>query len=96
MPAYVIVHVESVNDPQRIGEYRRIGGPTLQAFGAEIIAINRPFEVLEGPAPQAIVVLRFPTMEAARTWYYSPEYQRALEHRLAGAHSRAVIVDGAA
>ena len=96
MPAYVIVNVESVTDPERISQYRKTGGPTLQACGAEIIAINRPFEVLEGPVPQAVVVLRFPTMEAARAWYYSPEYQRALEHRLAGARSRAVIVDGAA
>ena len=96
MPAYVIVHVESVTDPERIGQYRKIGGPTLKASGAEVIAINRPFEVLEGPTPQAMVVLRFPTMEAARTWYHSPTYQEALQHRLAGAHCRAVIVDGAA
>jgi uncharacterized protein (DUF1330 family) len=96
MSAYVIVQVESVSDPDRLRQYRQIGGPSLKESGAEIIAINKPFETLEGPAPEAVVVLRFPTIDAAKAWYTSPTYQAALPHRLAGARCRALIVEGAA
>jgi uncharacterized protein (DUF1330 family) len=96
MPAYVIVQIDSITDPERLRQYRRIGGPSLEACGAEVIAINRPFETLEGAAPQAVVMLRFPTVAAAKAWYDSPLYQSALPHRLAGASCRALIVEGAA
>jgi uncharacterized protein (DUF1330 family) len=96
MSAYVIVQVESVSNPDRLKQYREIGGPSLRESNAEVIAINRPFETLEGPAPQAVVMLRFPTIEAAKAWYTSPTYQAALPHRLAGASCRALIVEGSA
>ena len=96
MTAYVIFQVESVSDPERLKQYRQMGGPSLKASGAEVIAINRPFETLEGPAPESVVMLRFPSVEAAKAWYTSPLYQAALPHRLAGARCRALIVEGAA
>jgi uncharacterized protein (DUF1330 family) len=39
-------------------------------------------------------MLSFPSMEEARAWYESPQYQAALPHRLRGARSRLVIVEG--
>jgi uncharacterized protein (DUF1330 family) len=41
-----------------------------------------------------VVVLRFPDMEAARKWYFSPEYQDAVKHRLGAAKFRTVLVEG--
>lgn len=49
---------------------------------------------LEGEAPDGIVLLQFPDMEAAKTWYYSPSYQAAAEHRKLGANYRAVFFEG--
>jgi uncharacterized protein (DUF1330 family) len=40
------------------------------------------------------VVLTFPSMEAARGWYDSPEYQAILPLRLAAARCRSVFVEG--
>jgi uncharacterized protein (DUF1330 family) len=90
----VIVQIEAVSDPAGLREYRRIGGPSLAASGAEMISANRPFVTLEGPAPESVIMLRFPTIEAARAWYDSPTYQAALPHRLAAARARATIVEG--
>jgi uncharacterized protein (DUF1330 family) len=94
MSAYLIVYIESVTDPARFAEYRRIAGPTLQQHGAQFRVRNGKFETLEGAAPQGIVMLEFPSMQAAKTWYESPQYQEALQHRHAGAVCHAVLVEG--
>ena len=43
-----------------------------------------------------LVVLEFPSMEQARAWYDSPEYQEVAPIRQAASRGRAVIVEGAA
>jgi uncharacterized protein (DUF1330 family) len=94
MSTYAIVYLESITDPSRLTEYRRIGVPTLQESGAKVLVRNGKFEVKEGPMPQGVVMLEFPSMEAANTWYHSPKYQEALQHRFAGAVCRVVFVEG--
>lgn len=94
MSAYLIVLLESVTDPAEVAEYRRIGLPTLEAAQAKFLVRNGKFEMLEGPAPQGVLLLEFPTMEQARAWYGSPQYQEALRHRFAGARCRALFVEG--
>jgi len=51
-------------------------------------------ESLEGEAPDGVVILQFPTVEDAKTWYHSPGYQAAVPHRKEGANYRAFIVEG--
>ncbi|MCL7999845.1 DUF1330 domain-containing protein [Brucella sp. 21LCYQ03] len=36
----------------------------------------------------------FPTMEAARAFYDSPDYQAAVKHRFVGADYRSFIIEG--
>ena len=60
-------------------QYLAAVGPILKAHGAENIVIDRDSELLEGPAGQVTVVLRFATEDAAKAWYESPEY-RAVRH----------------
>jgi uncharacterized protein (DUF1330 family) len=51
-------------------------------------------ESLEGQLPDGVVLLKFPTVEDAKAWYYSPEYQAAAAHRKKAADYRAFIVAG--
>jgi uncharacterized protein (DUF1330 family) len=90
----MIVFLESVTDPVELAEYRRIGLPTLEAAKAKFLVRNGRFEMLEGPAPQGVLLLEFPSMEDATAWYGSPPYQEALQHRFAGARCRALFVEG--
>ncbi len=39
-------------------------------------------------------MVSFPTMEAARAFYDSREYQAAVQHRFLGADYRSFIIDG--
>lgn len=96
MSAYVIVYLESVSDSSKMDEYRRLGVPTLQKAGAKVRVRNGKFEVPEGDKPQAVVMLEFPSLDEAKAWYHSPDYQEALKLRQAGSCCRVVMVEGVA
>ena len=93
MSAYYIVFVEKPADPAEIAEYRRLAMPTLKNRAAKFH--TRPgceLHTVEGDEVDVAIVLEFDTVQEAKDWYYSPEYQDAVMHRLGTARSRAVIV----
>src|SRR5215510_9223099 len=94
MSAYVIVFVEQPADPTAIDRYRKLAIPTFQGRKAKFHVDPRcAIATLEGDPVDVVVMIEFESMEEARAWYYSPEYQAAVKHRLGTARSRAVIVD---
>jgi uncharacterized protein (DUF1330 family) len=94
LKAYVIFYVKTVSDLAGLEEYRKVGGPTLQKFGAVFRIRRGRFEVLEGDPVLGVVMLEFPSMEQARAWYGSEEYQAAKQLRLAASSSQAVLCEG--
>lgn len=94
MAAYAIVNVQ-VNDPERYQEYSSQVLPTLEPFGGEFLVRGGRHEVLEGDwQPDRLVVVRFPDMEQARAWYFSPAYQRILPIRQQHSTGTFVLVEG--
>jgi len=51
-------------------------------------------EVLEGNGRPRVVILEFDSLDLARGYYNSPEYQAARQHRIGAAEFDAVIVEG--
>ena len=95
MPAYVILDID-VTDPDEYEGYRQRSGAIAEQYGGLFRVRGGDPQTVEGDwAPSRIVVLEFPSSEAARAWYDSPEYQEILPLRQAAAHSRAILVDGA-
>lgn len=81
MAAYVIVDVE-VRDPDAYREYTARVPATLERHGGGFIVRGGAAETIEGAwKPQRVVVLEFPTADAARSWHASPEYQAILPIR---------------
>jgi len=94
MSALFIVFVEKPEDQAEIDQYRKLGLPTLAAAKPRFLV--RPgcaVATVEGDDVDVVVALEFPSVEAAKGWYNSPDYQAALKHRLGTAKSRAVIVE---
>lgn len=94
MPAYVIMIRDRMIDPAEFAAY---GAKALEARGDHKItplAFYGQHQALEGPDPDGVVILQFPSAAEARAWYDSPAYQEALQHRLKGAEYRVVIVEG--
>jgi uncharacterized protein (DUF1330 family) len=95
MPAYLILDIH-VDDPEEYAAYRERAPATLEAYGARYLVRGGPHEVVEGDwDPERIVVVEFPSVERAREWYRSPEYQEIVEMRKRAAPSQVVLVQGA-
>ncbi len=68
----------------------------MAQYGGRFIVRSSDYEVLEGNwHPKRVVVLEFPSVEAAKRWYESPEYRKVMPIRLQHAVSNMILVDGA-
>jgi uncharacterized protein (DUF1330 family) len=95
MPAYLIVYRESaVRDSTEMQQYqakaRQVGG----GFKLTPRVLEGAVTALEGKPPEGVILLEFPSVEDARSWYDSPQYQAALPHRKRAADYRVIIVQG--
>jgi len=94
MSAYAIFIRERTRNVGELQTYAEMVTPILGAAEATVLAAYGPQDVLEGASPEGVVVVRFPTMQAARAFYDSPEYQAAVRHRFLGADYRSIVVQG--
>ena len=95
MPAYVLVIREKpIRDHRAMFVYSRMNREAPRDPKLRPLALYGSLEALEGDAPDGIVLLEFPTVEDAKAWYDSPQYQAALPYRKLGADHRAMIVQG--
>lgn len=99
MAAYIaFIREEPVRDHDALGRYsasNRANAPLfVDKFGLKPLSVYGANETLEGDVADGVVLLEFPDMDAARSWYESPEYQAAVPDRHKGAHYRAIMFEG--
>jgi uncharacterized protein (DUF1330 family) len=94
MSAYFVVFRDEMKDAAGYAAYGQKAGASFAGHDAKVHVLNGKFTPLEGEAPDGVVIIEFPTVEAAKAWYESPEYQAVLGQRLAATRGRAVIVEG--
>ncbi|MFV8820100.1 DUF1330 domain-containing protein [Haliea sp. E17] len=94
MPAYVVFIRESeIHTPEEMAKYQQRQSDPRQ-YNLKPLAVYGAMETIEGEPADGLVVLEFPTVEDARAWYFSPEYQEASKHRQLAADYRGFIVEG--
>lgn len=82
-------------DARKFEEYRQKVVPIIKKFGGRYLVRGGDVRRLEGNLPlNRLVVLEFPTVEAAQQFYDSAEYQPILNLRLASTQSDVVVVQG--
>jgi len=92
--AYILANVQ-VTNPAQYEEYKKFSSAAMQVHGAEVCVRGGKAEVLEGDwAPERVVLLKFPSLEAARRFNDSPEYGRARAARQGAAVMRMVLLEG--
>ncbi|SDM19319.1 Uncharacterized conserved protein, DUF1330 family [Oryzisolibacter propanilivorax] len=95
MPSGYLIVDARVTNPQQYEEYKKWSTAAMQAHGAEICVRGGAIEPVEGDwAPERIVIAKFPSLEAAKAFYHSPEYGRARAAREGAAIMRMVCVEG--
>jgi uncharacterized protein (DUF1330 family) len=96
MAGYIIVQIR-VNDPVAYERYKQLAQDSVAAYGGRYIVRGGATETLEGTwSPSRLVVLEFPTVDAAREWWNSPEYAKGKALRQAVADSEMLLVAGTA
>lgn len=94
MAAYAIFIRDRMKDPEEFAIYGQKGRAARGDHPLKPLAYYGAHETWEGEPADGVVVLEFPTLEAARAWYRSPGYQEAKAHRLKAADYRVVLVEG--
>jgi uncharacterized protein (DUF1330 family) len=95
MTAYVIADV-TVTNPDGYAAYRPLAAESIAQHGGKFIARGGAVEPLEGGwTPARVVIIEFPSLAAAKTWYASADYQTALKIRQANSTGRVIITEGA-
>ena len=94
MSAYVVVEIE-VLDQERYEEYKQLAPPAIAAYGGRYLVRGGEVETLEGSwSPKRLVIVEFPSVERAREWWRSAEYERAKALRQACARTEMIVVAG--
>lgn len=94
MTAYVIVEID-VTDPAAYEPYKKAASESIARHGGKYIVRGGKTVSLEGAPPKRVVILEFPSLDAAKRFYDSADYQAAIQLRKkATASSRFFIVEG--
>ena len=94
MPAYVVVEIK-VKDTETYERYKQLTPASIAHYGGEFVVRGGAVETLEGSwNPGRFVILRFPSVARAKTWWSSPEYADAKALRQKSAHTEMILVDG--
>ena len=91
MTALLIFTKESTHDQSEIDIYQRQVRATFEGHPIKLVAAGIP-AILEGKAVEGIVIIEFPTIDAARAWYDGADYQAIIQHRFNGAKYSVVLV----
>jgi uncharacterized protein (DUF1330 family) len=91
---YVIL-TEDIHDEPGMDAYGAASHPSLLQHHAKVLAVDTHVRVLEGTwHGTRTVVVEFPSVQAAQSWYSSEIYQDALPLRKAAATCNVVVVSG--
>jgi uncharacterized protein (DUF1330 family) len=94
MTAYAIAQLRNVRLNDGIVAYLHGIDATLEPFRGRFIIHGGRKEVLEGTPSDDLIIIAFPTIEAARCWYASPAYQALISLRTQGAEGDVFLIQG--
>jgi uncharacterized protein (DUF1330 family) len=82
-------------DADRAARYRELSGPSVERHGGRFLARGGELTFLEGNwEPARIVIIEFPSSDAAQVWFDSEDYREARAVRQGAGTWRMVVVDG--
>jgi uncharacterized protein (DUF1330 family) len=96
MPAYAMAHLHNPNINDEVLEYLERIQATLDPHDGRFIVHGGEPEILEGSWPGTVVVIEFPSADAARAWYHSDAYADILALRTDNIRCDALIIEGVA
>jgi len=94
---YWIVAYHSIKNQDAFQAYAKVAGPLIQTMGGKYLVRGNPAQVHENGINQRMVVIEFPSLQAAIACHDSAGYKEALKPLAGGAVTRDMrIVEGMA
>jgi len=94
MAAYVVAQIE-VNDWDKFQKYLNENPRVIAQYGGRYIARGGETVILEGKEQiNRVVLIEFPSLEKAKEWYYSKEYQQIKTLRTGAATGSIIAIEG--
>ena len=94
MPKGYIVSRVDVTDPEAYARYAAAATKAIAAHRGKALARGGRHEALEGRPRARNVILEFDSIDAARAYFHSAEYQAARAMREGAAEIEMVLVEG--
>jgi uncharacterized protein (DUF1330 family) len=90
---YWIANVD-VRDADGYKAYVAMLPDIFRKYGGRYTTRGGKMEVVEGKSRPRVVIIEFPSFEAAMTCYRSPEYAKAIALRQAAADADLIVIEG--
>lgn len=94
MAAYCLANIE-IKDAEKLKEYMEFAPKIFKQFGGKFLVRGGEFEVREGNwNPKRLILVEFESMEQAKAFYDSEEYQGIIKKRKLASYTEWVIIQG--
>lgn len=94
MSAFLIARV-NITNPEQYENYKKLSLEAADKYQGRFLARGGTTLTLEGPnETDRVVILEFNSLDNAKTFYESPEYQKAKAAREGAATGQFIVVDG--
>lgn len=89
---YIGQHV--ISDRAAFDDYLAKTIPFIEKHGGRYLTKGGTHEMLEGDQPTRVVIVEFPSKDAAKAWYNDPGYRPLIPLRHAVTKSTMTLIDG--
>ena len=94
MPKGYLVANIRVQDKEKFAAFSGMAAPVIKAHGGKVLARGPGAERHEGSVDGIVMMIEFESIDSARTFYLSNEYQAAKAVRDACAETDLMIIEG--
>ena len=95
MPKGYLVANIRVKDKEKFAAFSGMAAPVIKAHGGKVLARGPGAERHEGSVEGIVMMIEFESVDTARTFYLSDEYQAAKAVRDACSETDLMIIEGA-
>lgn len=94
MSAFAVALIRETRFNEEVAEYLRRIDETLAPFSGQYVIHGGPYHPVEGNWTGDLVMIQFPSMEAAQGWYHSAAYAEIRALRTANTEGEVFLVAG--
>ena len=84
-----------MEDQEKFSAFAGMAGPVIKAFGGKVLARGPNAERHEGDVIGTVMMIEFDSLEVARRFYLSDDYQAAKAVRDACSQADLMLIEGA-